>query len=64
MQNKLKEIRWKKGWSQGELARRSGVSKATICALENGNTEHPSIDIAYKLHKALKIDVWEIFYEE
>lgn len=64
MKNRLKEIRWRKGWSQAELARRAGVSKSTICALENGDTEHASIDVVFKLHKALKTDVWEIFYED
>lgn len=63
MKNRLKEIRWRKGWSEAELARRAGVAKSTICAIENGTVKHPSIDVAYKLCKALKMDVWEIFYE-
>lgn len=64
MKNRLKKIRWGKGWSQGTLSRRSGVSKSTICELENGGNLHPSIDVAFKLQKALNVDVWEIFYED
>lgn len=64
MKNNLKEIRWRKGWSQATLAMKSGVSRSTICEIENGKNQHPSIDIAYKLHKALNMDVWEIFKEE
>lgn len=64
MKNRLKEIRWRKGWTEGDLQRRSGVSRSTICEIENGVNQHPSIDVAYKLCKALNVDVWEIFYEE
>lgn len=64
MKNRLQEIRWRKGWSQEILAQKVGVAKSTICDIENGNTKHPSIDIAYKLQQVLEVDVWEIFYEE
>lgn len=64
MKNRLSEIRWRKGWSQAALARRSGVAKTTICEIENGNISNPSVEIAYKLSKALNVDVWEIFYME
>ena len=63
MKNRLAEVRIRKGWSEAQLARKAGVSKSTICAIENGVTKNPSIYVAYKLCKALKTDVWEIFYE-
>lgn len=34
MENRLSEIRWRKGLSQAGLARRAGVAKSTICELE------------------------------
>lgn len=63
MKNRLADVRIRKGWSEAQLARKAGVSKSTICAIENGVTRNPSICVAYKLCKALKTDVWEIFYE-
>jgi transcriptional regulator with XRE-family HTH domain len=39
----IAEIRGSKGWSQGERAKRAGVTRATLNRLENG---HPrSIDL-------------------
>lgn len=46
------------------LARRAGVARSTICEIENGNIVNPTIEVAYKLSKALNVDVWEIFYME
>lgn len=39
MVNKLKEKRKLKGLTQEELAKKSGVSRCTICCLENGKSE-------------------------
>ena len=62
MRNRLQEIRWKRGWSLEQLARESGVSKATICTIENKKDVNPTIDIAFKLADALEVDVREIFF--
>ena len=53
---RIKELRELKGWSQAELARRSGVSQSTISRLEAGTT--PSIDLnnLENLAKALRCD--------
>ncbi len=64
MKNRLGEIRCKKGWTQAMLARRSGVARSTITEIENGNIVNPKINIVYKLCKALKVDAWDIFYED
>lgn len=64
MENKVKEMRWKKGWSQRELARKAGVGRSTISALEAGENKNPSVEVAYKLHKVFDVDVWELFYFE
>ncbi len=40
---RIQELREVKGWSQAELARRSGVSQSTISRLEARTT--PSIDL-------------------
>ena len=53
---RIQELREVKGWSQAELARRSGVSQSTISRLEAGTT--PSIDLnnLENLAKALRCD--------
>lgn len=62
MRNKIQEYRWKKGWSEETLARKAGVSRSTICQLENGKINNPSIEVAFKIADALKVDVRELFY--
>jgi len=50
---RLKKHRTEKGYSQRELAKLSGLSKATICKLEAGGM--PKIDNAVSLARALGI---------
>lgn len=64
MENRIQEIRWKKGWSQQQLANRSGVSKSAISALENQKIKHPSFEIIHQLAKALGVDVSELFCDD
>ena len=35
---RIKELRVARGWSQAELAKRTGIRRATISAIENGQT--------------------------
>lgn len=53
---RVKALREMKGWSQGELSRRSGVPQSTISRLEARGT--PSIDLGNleKLGAALGVD--------
>jgi transcriptional regulator with XRE-family HTH domain len=53
---RLRELRTAKGWSQSELARRSGVPQYTISRLEAGEQE--SINLAHleQLATALEVD--------
>lgn len=50
--DKLKEV----GWSEGELARRSGVPQPTTHRILAGESNSPRIDNVNKLAKALGID--------
>ena len=63
MKNRVQEYRWKKGWSEKMLARKAGVSRSTICQLENGKNKNPSVDIAFRVADALEVDVRILFYE-
>lgn len=62
MRNRLQEIRWEKGWSIEQLARESGVSKTTICTIENKKNVNPSVEVAFRLADALRVDVRDLFY--
>lgn len=62
MKNRLAETELERGGVNRILQEGQRLQKSTICAIENGITEHP-IDVAYKLCKTLRVDVGEIFYE-
>lgn len=60
----MQQYRWEKGWSEMQLAKRAGVSRSTICQLENGKNQNPTVDIAFKIADALEVDVRELFYAQ
>jgi transcriptional regulator with XRE-family HTH domain len=57
-------LREAQGWSQSELARRSGVSQAFISSLEGGRRTKASTDTALALARALGVTVDELLREE
>jgi putative transcriptional regulator len=48
VENRLKHYREAQGWSQGELARRLGVSRQTINAVETDKYD-PSLPLALRM---------------
>lgn len=60
MKNRVQELRWKKGWSQLQLARISGVAQSTICAIENQECV-PNLHTAFKLAQALSVSIYFLF---
>jgi transcriptional regulator with XRE-family HTH domain len=58
----LKRKRLERAISLSELARTSGVSKATLSGLERGNG-NPSVDTVWALAHALNAPFGELFYE-
>jgi putative transcriptional regulator len=63
MQNCLKDLREAAGWSQGELARRLGVSRQTINAVETDKYD-PSLPLALRLAKVFAVPVQQIFIDQ
>jgi transcriptional regulator with XRE-family HTH domain len=57
----IKEMRTAKKLSQAELAKRSGVSRATISYLETHNDAKTSTGTLLKIAKALGCKVSDIF---
>ncbi len=58
--NRLLVLRSDQSWSQAELARRLGVSRQTVNALERGKY-HPSLPLAFKAARLFELSIEEIF---
>lgn len=56
----IREIREKKGLSQEELARLSGISASHIGYIENGERQ-PTLLVMCKLADALKVSINELY---
>lgn len=63
MRNNLPTLRAERGWSQGDLAERLGVSRQTINALERGKYD-PSLPLAFKIARLFDRAIEEIFEPE
>lgn len=64
MGEKLKKAREQAGMTQEQLEEKSGVSRATICALENGNNYNVTIKTLGKLATALGKTITDIFFDQ
>ena len=60
MTNHLRDMRADRGWSQAELAKRLGVSRQTVNAIETGRYD-PSLPLAFRLADILDMAIEEIF---
>ncbi|KPQ21199.1 MAG: Cro/CI family transcriptional regulator [Porphyrobacter sp. HL-46] len=62
MENRVKYYREAQGWSQGELARRLGVSRQTINAVETDKYD-PSLPLALRMARLFGAAVPELFID-
>ncbi len=60
MYNYLYMRRVYKGLTQQALAERAGISRRTVCSLENG-ASYPSMRVAVQLCRALECEFEEVF---
>jgi putative transcriptional regulator len=63
VQNHVKFYRERHGWSQAELARRLGVSRQTINAVETDKYD-PSLPLALRMAKLFSVSVPELFIDQ
>ncbi|MGE8226853.1 helix-turn-helix transcriptional regulator [uncultured Stenotrophomonas sp.] len=63
MDNRLRELREARGWSQGELAEQLEVSRQTINALETGKYD-PSLPLAFRIARLYESRIEEIFFPD
>ena len=60
MRNRLREFRARYRMTQEDLARRVGVTRQTIIAIENGKYL-PSLRLAFKLAKVFEVRIEDLF---
>jgi putative transcriptional regulator len=61
--NRLKELRAERGWSQGNLADALAVSRQTVNAIETGRYD-PSLPLAFAIADLFGLAIEEIFLPE
>ncbi|HET6632067.1 MAG TPA: helix-turn-helix transcriptional regulator [Rhodanobacteraceae bacterium] len=60
MNNRLRELRAERGWSQAELAERLEVSRQTVNAIETGKYD-PSLPLAFRIARLFGRAIETIF---
>ena len=60
MNNRVRELRGERGWSQSDLADHLDVSRQTINAIETGKYD-PSLPLAFRIAKLFRQPIESIF---
>ena len=60
MNNRLKELRAQRGWSQQALADKLEVSRQSVYAIETGKYD-PSLPLAFRMARIFGLRIEEIF---
>jgi len=60
MQNRLRELRTARGWTQEQLGKQVGVTRQAIIAIE-ADKHDPSLDLAYRIASELGEPIERIF---
>ncbi|WP_243042129.1 helix-turn-helix transcriptional regulator [Dyella sedimenti] len=63
MNNRIRELRGDRGWSQADLAERLDVSRQTVNAIETGKYD-PSLPLAFRIARLFDLAIESIFEPE
>ena len=63
MNNRVRELRNQRGWSQAGLAARLEVSRQSVNAIETGRYD-PSLPLAFKISRLFGFSIESIFAPE
>jgi len=63
MNNRIRELRRDRDWSQGDLAEALSVSRQTVNAIENGRYD-PSLPLAFTIARVFGLRIEDIFQPE
>lgn len=61
MNNRIKQLRKELGLRQEDMAKKLGVTRQTIIAIEN-DKYNPTLELAMKIARLLKMNVEDIFF--
>jgi putative transcriptional regulator len=62
VRSRIRDLREERNWSQGELARRLGVSRQTVNAIENEKYD-PSLPLAFKVSRVFRLPIEKVFQD-
>jgi putative transcriptional regulator len=60
VKNRVRQLREHKGWTQGELGDRVGVTRQTVYFIETGRFD-PSLPLAMRMGRLFGLSVEEMF---
>jgi putative transcriptional regulator len=60
MNNRVRELRADRAWSQADLATQLDVSRQTVNAIETGKYD-PSLPLAFRIAKLFRLSIESIF---
>jgi putative transcriptional regulator len=60
MNNRLRELRGERGWSQASLAEKLDVSRQSVNAIETGKYD-PSLPLAFRIARIFGLRIEDIF---
>jgi putative transcriptional regulator len=63
MNNRVRELRSARGWSQADLAEHLDVSRQTVNAIETGKYD-PSLPLAFRIARLFRMTIEAIFDPE
>ena len=63
MKNNIRVLRAERRWTQADLAKRLGVSRNSVNAIENGKYD-PSLPLAFKIARLFERTIEDIFEDE
>ena len=63
MKNKVKDLRKKRGWTQGELGEKLGISRQSVHSIETGKYD-PSLPLAFRIADLFELKIEDVFLRE
>ena len=63
MNNRVRELRTARKWTQAEFGKRIGVSRNSVMAIENSRHD-PSLPLAFRIARAFNLPVDQVFEAE
>lgn len=63
MKNNIRILRAERRWTQADLAKKLGVSRNSVNAIENGKYD-PSLPLAFRIARLFERTVEDIFEDE